>query len=251
MSLSTFQYAIILWCIIAIITFLSLVFTKIRAPYGRHANDKWGKMIPNHWGWFWMELPALLLFPTLAIFGPAEKNIITWMLVALWVLHYFYRTVIFPFQLNTRGKKMPLTIVSSAVFFNVVNGFLNGYFVGFIGLQDQNAFSANIAIGLLLFFTGMYINRSADRRLIALRTENTDYQIPRGWLFEYISCPNHFGEIMEWIGFALIAWNLPAVSFALWTFCNLIPRALNHHDWYQEYFDNYPAKRKAVLPFLW
>jgi 3-oxo-5-alpha-steroid 4-dehydrogenase 1 len=48
----------------------------------------------------------------------------------------------------------------------------------------------------------------------------------------------------------LIAFNFAALSFALWTFFNLVPRALNHHEWYNEYFDNYPKKRKAVLPYL-
>ena len=69
-------------------------------------------------------------------------------------------------------------------------------------------------------------------------------------MFRLISCPNHFGEILEWIGYFLIAFNFAALSFALWTFFNLVPRALNHHEWYNEYFDNYPKKRKAVLPYL-
>ena len=37
---------------------------------------------------------------------------------------------------------------------------------------------------------------------------------------------------------------------ALWTGFNLIPRALNHHEWYKENFKNYPKNRKAVIPFI-
>ena len=55
---------------------------------------------------------------------------------------------------------------------------------------------------------------------------------------------------MEWLGFAIIAWNIGALSFALWTAFNLIPRSLNHHKWYNNYFSNYPKKRKAVIPFI-
>ncbi len=251
MNLEHFAQLNYIWIAIAILSLVSLVVFNIRAPYGRHANKKWGKMISNHWGWFWMELPAFLLFPILAIIGPREKDWLTWLLVGLWTVHYFNRTIIFPFRLRTRGKKMPLTIVFSALFFNGMNGFLNGYYLGYLAPENETAITINIYIGLLLFFGGMYINHGTDTRLISLRKYKEGYSIPQDWLFRWISCPNHFGEIVEWIGFAIVAWNLPALTFAVWTFCNLVPRALNHHDWYHENFNTYPNKRKAVFPWIW
>ena len=142
---------------------------------------------------------------------------------------------------------MPLVIVISAFVFNLFNGFFVGYEIWNISQLD---FGINTLIGLIVFFIGMYINRSSDNKLISLRKENTEYQIPQGGMFKYISCPNHFGEIVEWIGFAIIVLNLGALSFALWTACNLIPRALNHHNWYINSFEEYPEKRKAVIPFI-
>ena len=239
------------WIAIAVITLVFLVVSNVRAPYGRHSTEKWGKMIDNRWGWFFMELPALLICPLLAIFGPSEKDAVEWLLIALWSSHYINRTLIFPLRLKTKGKKMPLVIVFSAVFFNSVNGFLNGYFIGFMDFQGGELLSINVILGLVLFFGGLLINQITDAKLIALRKEQMGYQIPRKWLFERISCPNHFGEIVEWAGFALIAFSLPALTFAIWTFCNLIPRALNHHAWYREEFPDYPKKRKAVIPWIW
>lgn len=239
------------WILIAVSTFFILVFTKIRAPYGRHTSNKWGKMISNHWGWFWMELPALLIFPLLVVFGPREKDVLSWILVGLWTFHYFNRTVIFPFRIRTKGKKMPLAITFSALFFNGMNGFLNGYYLGYLAPADGDYLTWNVFLGTILFFSGLFINQLTDTKLIALRKKQSGYQIPRKWLFEYISCPNHFGEIIEWIGFAIVAFNLPALTFAIWTFCNLIPRALNHHAWYLENFEDYPRNRKAVFPYLW
>jgi steroid 5-alpha reductase family enzyme len=251
--MNTNQFALLnyVWIGIAVITFLILVLTKIRAPYGRHTSEKWGKMISNKWGWFWMELPAFLIFPLMVIFGPREKDLLSWILVSLWALHYFNRTIIFPFRLRTSGKKMPLTIVFSALFFNGMNGFLNGYFLGFIAGADLSSMSWNVFVGIGVFFLGFTINQITDTKLINLRKNATGYQIPRKWLFEYISCPNHFGEIVEWTGFAMAAWSLPALTFSIWTFCNLVPRALNHHAWYKENFEDYPRKRKAVIPFIW
>ncbi|MCT4624622.1 MAG: DUF1295 domain-containing protein [Schleiferiaceae bacterium] len=240
-----------IWIAVALVTFLSLVFTKIRAPYGRHTAKGWGPMISNKWGWFWMELPAFLVFPLLAIFGPREKDVLSWILIGMWTFHYFNRTLIFPFRLKTKGKKMPLTIPLSAIFFNGMNGFLNGYYLGFIAPSDEPWLRPIVLLGISLFFIGFTINYITDQKLIALRKNNSGYQIPRGWLFEKISCPNHFGETIEWTGFAIAAGSLPAATFAIWTFCNLAPRALNHHEWYKENFEDYPKTRKAFVPYLW
>ena len=239
-----------IWCAIAVLMLLAFIVLKVRTPYGRHTNEKWGITVDNHMGWFWMELPALLIFPSLVIFGTGEKNLISWILVFLWLIHYVNRTLIYPFRLRTKGKKIPLIIVISAIIFNGVNGFLNGYYIGFLSVEDVSLLTIKFVIGILLFFTGMYINHETDKRLIALREDGEYYKIPHGWLFNYISCPNFFGEIVEWIGFALIAWNLPATVFVLWCICNLTPRALNHHAWYHETFKNYPKKRRALIPFL-
>ena len=246
MSLSVYT---ILWIIIGLITFSYLIVSKVRAPYGRHTTKKWGPMISNSWGWFWMEVPALILMPTISIFGENELNSFSIILIVLWFLHYFNRVIIFPLRIKTKNKKMPISIAISAFFFNCINGLLNGIYVGYF-LEADLIVNSTFILGMLLFFSGMYINISSDNKLISLRKKSEGYKIPDGELFKFISCPNHFGEIIEWFGYALIAFNLPALSFALWTFFNLTPRALNHHAWYKENFDNYPKNRKAVIPYI-
>ena len=236
------------WIGIAIITFISLIILKVRAPYGRHSRQGWGMMIDNHWGWFWMELPALVIVPIIALTGSAEKTSLHWVLIALWTIHYTNRTLIFPFRLKTKGKKMPISIVFSAAFFNLINGLLNGYALGYMALPTVP--TALFAIGVVIFIVGFYINQRADNYLIGLRRKQSGYLVPQGWLFNRISCPNLFGEIVEWTGFAIAACSLQAFSFALWTFANLVPRAMNHHDWYLETFPEYPKDRKAVIPSI-
>lgn len=197
-----------------------------------------------------MEIPALVLCPTLAFIGPEELATSSLIMVLLWIGHYTNRTIIYPLRIKTQGKKMPVFIVVSALIFNGVNGFINGYYLGFIGTDGHLITSVHVVIGIMLFFAGMTINIRSDNYLISLRKRHSGYQIPQGGLFKYVSCPNHFGEILEWTGFAVIGWNLPAASFAIWTFCNLVPRALNHHSWYKLKFRDYP-KRWAVIPYIW
>jgi len=78
----------------------------------------------------------------------------------------------------------------------------------------------------------------------------TGYKVPRGWLYEYVTCPNYLGEIIEWLGFALATWSLPGLAFALYTAANVGPRAFAHHRWYRERFPDYPKHRKVLIPFL-
>ncbi len=53
---------------------------------------------------------------------------------------------------------------------------------------------------------GYAINHHADSVLLSLRKPGeTGYKIPYGGLYKYISCPNYFGEMVEWFGFALAA----------------------------------------------
>jgi hypothetical protein len=55
------------------------------------------------------------------------------------------------------------------------------------------------------------------------------FQLIKGGLFEYVSAANYFGESVEWLGFALASWSLPALAFSLFTWANTGPRAYHHH----------------------
>ena len=251
-SASTIEYLAIIWIIIAILVFPVLL--KITAPYGRHTTSKWGPMIDNKLGWILMEVPSLIIFITLVLTGSNSFTKPLWVLFGIWAIHYFNRSIIFPLRTRTKGKKMPVLIVIAAVFFNLVNASLNGYWLGHVGPEypDSYLLDPRFIIGAVIFMAGFMINQFADKKLIGLRKGGKQgYFIPRGGLFNYISCPNHFGEIIEWTGFAVMAWNYPATSFAVWTAANLIPRAMSHHKWYKNYFKDYPKNRKAVIPFLY
>ena len=234
-----------IWILIALIVFpINLIY---KAPYGKHSTKKWGKSIDNKTGWIMMELPALLTCP-LIYFAIVEEINLSIVFIILWITHYFNRTIIYPLRIKTKGKKIPIAIVASAFSFNMVNGILNGYFLTLLELESIS--HMYLILGLIIFIIGIYINISSDNILIKLRTNQKGYVIPKGKLFNYVSCPNFFGEIIEWLGFAIMTLNPGSISFLIWTICNLIPRSKAHHKWYQENFKNYPKKRKAVIPYL-
>tara|TARA_B100002052_G_scaffold293269_1_gene316123 strand:+ start:1764 stop:2468 length:705 start_codon:yes stop_codon:yes gene_type:complete len=233
------------------VTFLFLLLFK-PATYGRHIRDQ-RLTISNKWGWFIMELPTFLIIPIFLMFSDKSVNLVTICFISLYVIHYINRVFVFPFRLNTKEKKIPLLIVISAIFFNLVNVFFIGYYFGNFatGYDLGWLYSPQFISGFALFLAGAYINNQSDSILINLRKESeSGYKIPHGGLFKYVSCPNHLGEIIEWIGFAILTWSLPGLAFALWTIANLLPRAISHHIWYKKEFENYPVNRKVIIPFI-
>jgi protein-S-isoprenylcysteine O-methyltransferase Ste14 len=210
-------------------------------------------MIPNRVGWFLMEFPSLLIFILFFLNGPGPVQPVTWIFFALFVFHYTHRSVVYPWRTKTSGKQMPLVIALMAVVFNMVNGFLNGYyFSSFSRIYTWDwLMDIRFILGGILFVSGAFLNWWSDQILLNLRKGGKKgYFIPEGGGFRWISCPNFLGEIVEWTGFAMMTWSPAALVFALWTFFNLVPRALDHHKWYRATFPDYPPKRKAVIPWV-
>lgn len=227
----------------------------VTAPFGRHTSDKWGKTMNNKLGWVIMEMPSLLIMLYFLLTGNSFNSFV-WILFALWILHYTNRSFIYPLRIKSTPKKIPIFIVLNAVFFNFMNAGLNGYYLSRLANPCDYSLtwlsSFPFITGLGLFIIGAFINLKADNVLINLRKPGeTDYKMPNTFLFKYISSPNLFGEILEWAGFALMAWNLPALTFFIWTYANLVPRAKNHHDWYKKTFTEYPQERKIIFPLIY
>jgi len=244
-----YNYSIILIFSFAIIVFTTLFF--ISAPYGKFLREGWGLTIPTKWAWMIMEFlsPALITF---FFITSDQKSLSQIIFVTMWLLHYIHRTFIYPFTQSGRRKPYPFSLVLMAMVFNFLNGFVNGYGVFHLHSYEISwLLSWQFITGILLFITGFIINKTADEKLRCLRTTNpSEYKVPDGWLFNFISCPHYFGEIIEWAGWAVMTWSLPGSAFFIFTFANLFPRAVSSHRWYKTNFPEYPLKRKAVIPFL-
>lgn len=130
MTDSLFYLLVYVWIVTGLVAFPFVL--KIIAPYGRHTTRGWGPLLPNRLGWIIMESPALLVFAGFFLFGTANHNAVTWLFFSLYAFHYLNRTFIFPLRLRTPGKMMPVSIVFMALGFNFVNGFINGYYLGWI-----------------------------------------------------------------------------------------------------------------------
>jgi len=247
-----FDLILVTWIGLAFVTFWLL--SKVVAPYGRHVKKTWGPMLDHRLAWIIMELASPLSFAFFFLKGNQVKTTVVWLFFYLWIFHYINRSIVYPLRAQMDGKLMPILVMGFSILFNTVNGYLNGYYLGYLAPSYPSTWLLDIRFvaGAFLFIAGMLINYNADKALIELRQPGDhNYRVPHGGLYQLITCPNYFGEIIEWLGFAVMTWSLPGFTFALWTAANLLPRAFSHHTWYHKHFADYPQDRKAVIPFLW
>ena len=244
-------HSALVWAVLAlaVATFAGLL--KFTAPYGRHySRRRWGPEIPNRTGWIVMELPATVLFAWVYFAGEAARDAVPLVLLGIWQCHSLNRNFIYPLRTRTRGKKMPLIVVMSGFAFNVANAYTNARFISHFGHYGAEWLSdPRFMAGAAVFLAGFALNIHSDNILLGLRKSgDAGYAIPRGGAFRHVSCPNYLGEILEWGGWALAAWSPAGLAFFAYAVANLAPRALSHHRWYRERFDDYPPERKALIP---
>ncbi|WP_457559214.1 DUF1295 domain-containing protein [Candidatus Harpocratesius sp.] len=235
---------------LGIIVFISLFF--VTAGYGRYLNKSWGPQIDNKLGWVIMEAVSPILFFVFYIISEQKTQIVAIAFLFIWEIHYIQRAFIYPFLI--RGKKeIPITIILLGMVFNGLNSYIQARYLFHINpiYPESWLLTPFFIIGTVIWFCGFIINLHSDHILRNLRKPGeTGYKIPLGGFFRWISCPNYFGEILEWIGWTILTWTVSGAVFALWTAANLIPRAISHHRWYHENFSEYPSDRKAIIPFV-
>ena len=246
--MNTFYILLIIWVLIAIGTFIYLFFEN--APYGRHVKQGWGVLIPARLGWIVMESPCVVLMIAYAYIVKDQLEITHKIFLLIWLTHYVHRTFIYPFAIKMTNPEMPISIAFSAFFFNIINVSIQAYGIFYFTQYSDNWISSPIFIsGLSIFLIGMYINIKSDYIMIALKKKKgPGYLIPNTFLYRYLSAPNYFGEIIEWFGWMILTWSISGVVFLIWVIANLFPRAIAHHKWYKDKFDDYPKNRKAVIP---
>lgn len=244
-----YKYSLILVFGFALLIFILLFF--ISAPYGKFQRKGWGPVIRSKWAWMIMEAPSPILM-VLLFLASVNMHLPYILFIMLWLSHYLHRTFIYPFTQSGKNKPYPIIVVSMAFIFNCLNGFINGFGVFHLHNYDNRwLFSWQFITGIILFISGFIINKKADDKFRLLRKANPgEYVIPNGWLFRYISNPHYFGEIIEWGGWVLLTWSLSGLAFFIFTIANLFPRAISSHRWYRVNFKDYPAERKALVPFI-
>lgn len=264
---------IIIMLVLALVSFIFLFF--FTAPYGRYVeshNTNNYKLVPKHIGWLIMEVPAVLTILIVWILSDVGLKGILYgkielqsffsysVFLFIWEFHYIYRTFIATFLAPEVKKSFRYYVVIMGAIFNIINGFINGWYLFFymptkvLGSQHNigaNLFDTHFIIGIAIFILGFIIHVKSDVILRQVKLENHgNYGIPNAFLHKYVASPNYLGEIIQWTGWAILTWSLAGLTFAIFTFANLAPRAYSNLKWYKSKFQEYPKNRKALFPFI-
>ncbi|XP_068221089.1 polyprenol reductase [Palaemon carinicauda] len=111
-------------------------------------------------------------------------------------------------------------------------------------------------LGFILYLLGFTIQHQSLQILAGLRKNSKKgvkhaHRMPEGGMFEFLSCPHMFAEVLVYIGILIVlqahtGWLVVTV----WVISNQIQVALMNHSWYLDTFKDYPKHRKAILPFI-
>jgi hypothetical protein len=246
-----------LWLSIA--TFIAFFFMDVSIPMGKFFEGKkenkywclWLPPVPFSIAWAFFESPSWIipcfLWPRVAVNMPVTNHI----LLVLYMCQVVYLSMIYPFS-RVNPRPMPFGVILITWSGELLNSYMNIVTV-MVSREYEISWlwDPRFIIGLIIFVVGFYINTDSDRRLTNLRKPGeTDFKIPHGGMFEYVSAANYFGDIIKMFGWCVISWSFPSFSILCVFLSTIFPRGLQYHQWYLKKFPDYPKDRKAVIPFI-
>ena len=77
--------------------------------------------------------------------------------------------------------------------------------------------------------------------------------IPTGFLFNHVACPNYTFEVLSWVGFSIFTQVIFAYIFTVIGFLQMADWAQKKHRGYKKTYekDYTKLKRKAIIPFIY
>ena len=192
--------------------------------------------------------------------GISQKTI-RYIIFTMWCIH-FIRRIVEVFFVHIYNRRMPLVETIGGPVYYWTFALFNAWAI------DRDVYTSTclslVAIGTILFIFGEIGNGWCHYKLRCFRTGSYDssllslktgHVVPHGGLFNFVSCPHYFCEIVTWLGFFMAAFTLWALLFLLCTVLTLVIYSKKKHNLYQTEFDGKDGKpfypnRKSLVPFL-
>lgn len=165
-----------------------------------------------------------------------------------WMAHFVKRELETLFVHQFSKGTMPLRNIFKNCAYYWSFAFLVGYY---INRPDFSPPATPIVyLSLIAYILCELGNLNCHIILKNLRRPGTrDRKIPRGFLFELVSCPNYTFEIAAWLSFTVMTWSFAPLLFALVGAGQMTVWAMDKHRAYRREFSDYP-RRKIIFPYV-
>lgn len=177
---------------------------------------------------------------------------------AMVMLHFFKRELETIFIHRFSHGTMPLrNLFRNSAHYHLLSGFALAYAVyaprhslpsvrGTI--RDDPTFLWSCAA---LWLFAQLSNLHAHLTLKSLRPAGTTVRaIPRGYMFNLVSCANYFFEILSWTAISVMTNSIAAHVFLAFSAVTMTQWALKKHAQYKKEFGKGYPRRKAIIPFV-
>jgi len=172
-----------------------------------------------------------------------------------WCFHYTKRILETFFVHSFSHATMPLAnLVRNCAYYWTFAAYVS-YFVNHPLYTPPPANQTYIA--LVLSMLCQLANWRCHVILANLRAPGvTGYVIPKGFLFDFITCPNYTAEILGWVGFTVATQASPAAIFTLVGAAQMAQWAVGKHVRLRKTFDGkdgrekYPRRWIMLPPFF-
>jgi hypothetical protein len=124
------------------------------------------------------------------------------------------------------------------------------------GTTDINGNFTVKSFGAALFAMGISGNFYHHYLLSRLRSgtnkivKSNKYIAPRGGLFAYVATPHYLFELIGWLGIAIVSNHLNSYLVFASMFSYLAGRSVAQNEFNRASFDDWPAGRKNLIPFV-
>lgn len=111
-----------------------------------------------------------------------------------------------------------------------------------------------VQVGFVIFVLCELGNLICHIMLSNLRAVDgsTKRPIPKGFLFNFVACPNYTFEVMSWVGFSIMTNITLSYLFTLVGFIQMSDWAMKKHKDYKKTYEKeyISLNRKAIIPYV-
>jgi 3-oxo-5-alpha-steroid 4-dehydrogenase 1 len=212
----------------------------------RYSKFRRGNGISTQLGTLIFDGTPMLFAIGYAMTLAATATPIQWIMSILFVLHFGKRCFEALFVHKYSGPIDVVSVVQITGFYSLA------VWLGLFTTARITAAPDLITwIGLATFAAGTVINGYHHLLLANLRARgSTEYVIPRGGLFAVIVCPHYLGELLAWLGIALVSRQLAMYIWFFGETAYLLIRSRNTLKWYRAKFPQMAGNVRGLLPGL-